>query len=249
MTTGNHLKTIPIPMPHFGDGEGARMLSNVLFLSGYDDELASHLANIGTMLSRANQITQDGGKATTEEERVTLSRAARLHAVLLDDGPDRFIARALAEKAGEDPDDPVGPAHNRALLFSSTENMLNSFHGLVTLLLRHPEFVNAHQRILKRLFEAIDHLDLVLHGEPEEKTRKEKKNRQGLRQRFQDVLGTYQEGFSRSAHLFSYGVEVFGGDPESLSCLQEALEQVAQCIRELREERATTTPLEEDPDN
>ena len=80
-----------------GNGEGMQKLCYVLFLSHYDDELAFKLADMGAFLSVARSLTKDGGKAESIEEKLLLSKAARLESVLCQDEIDLAIVRAGME--------------------------------------------------------------------------------------------------------------------------------------------------------
>ena len=76
-----------------GNGEGAQKLAYVFFLVDYDDELAYFLADVGAIIAGADQVVRKKGKLRTEEERVILSKAARLRSVLQENGARKAKVR------------------------------------------------------------------------------------------------------------------------------------------------------------
>jgi len=85
-----------------GDGEGMQKLCYVLWLAHYDDELALKLADVGAFLNAGRILTTDDRKPGTKEEKLLLSKAARLESVLCQDEIDLFLVRMARKPTGAD---------------------------------------------------------------------------------------------------------------------------------------------------
>ncbi len=140
-----------------GNGEGMRKLCYVLGLSDYDDGRALLLADVGAILGGADALAEKPGAELTEDDRVILSRAIRLRAVLEDEGVDRFIARAVAEREAV----PVTPEDLREGFLDglvALSRWAQSVSGLLTEAATHGVDLGFSGESMKPLRDAIDEL-------------------------------------------------------------------------------------------
>ncbi len=215
------------------DSIGARCLASLLHLSDFTPDLAYDLAVFGEILEDAYALVQDEEYvAETREERITISKAVRLHTVIFDDGPDRYVAKHLAKQNG-DQDIPANatPEFLRARIFHAADGMHDSVNQLLPSLLRDPGFFDLEKEDVDRLSEA---LGVIQEALAEESKEKELAEQPELRARFQRITKQNAKGCRYAARVVGYGVQVYGGDEENLRRLQLGYEKLATALEAMQ---------------
>lgn len=212
-----------------GGGPGAQTLVSFMFLLDFDDRLAADLAIIGGTLKIAYRIIASG-KATSQKERELVSKAVRLLAALLDDGPDTYVARKLADE-GEERANLEGIS-NRTAMFSLAEGIFRKNLPFAFKLASNPGVFGVHPEDADLLLRDVRELGRVLAAEPKRHDKDE------LFAHLQQVAHEDAEKTLMAASILSWGEAAFDGDMTNIDALREALEQLGDRLMHLRMEES-----------
>lgn len=221
------------------DSLGTRRLSSILDLTLHPAKICHDLAVFAELLSDAYRILEDGVVADTRDDRITLSKAFRLHSVMADDGADLFIARKLAKKNGDHDIPPhAQQAYLRAYLFQTVSGMWESISLFLPYLIFVPQVFGVSSEHVTPLREALDEMAEVSIRE-----RISTEPRSGTIAEFQSAFRRYAQECRRMLEYLGEGVrdQTFGGDPDNLVAILGVLPKLASAMETLVESTMTPT--------